>query len=51
VSTAKKRPACAKRFGEGSERRWRLFSTFPYSEIVLLSLKRMELYHQTNFGE
>jgi hypothetical protein len=40
VSTAKKR-----------ERRWRLFSTFPYSEIVLLSLKRMELYHQTNFGE
>jgi hypothetical protein len=30
VSTAKRRPACAKRFGEGRERRWRLFSTFPF---------------------
>jgi len=28
VSTAKWRPACAKRFGEGRERRWRLFPTF-----------------------
>jgi hypothetical protein len=27
--TAKRRPACAKRFGEGRECRWRLFSTFP----------------------
>jgi len=31
VSTAQWRPACAKRFGEGRERRWRLFSTFPFS--------------------
>jgi hypothetical protein len=29
VSTTKLRPACAKRFGEGRERRWWLFSTFP----------------------
>ena len=29
VSTVKGRPACAKRFGEGRERRWRLFSPFP----------------------
>jgi len=26
-STAKGRPACAKRFGEGRERRWQTFST------------------------
>jgi hypothetical protein len=32
VSTAKRRPACAKRFGEGRERRWRLFSTFPFEK-------------------
>ncbi len=30
VSTTKWRPACTKRFGGGRERRWRLFSTFPY---------------------
>jgi len=34
VSTAKGRPACAKRFGEGRERRWRLFSTFPASNAL-----------------
>jgi hypothetical protein len=34
VSTAKGRPACAKRFGEGRERRWRLFSTFPLGDTT-----------------
>jgi len=29
VSTAKGQPAARSRFGEGRERRWRLFSTFP----------------------
>ena len=33
VSPVKSRPACAKRFGEGRERHWRLFSTFPFLDL------------------
>jgi len=44
VSTAKGRPACAKRFGEGRERRWRLFSTFPI-RIGYCCLDSSEYWH------
>src|SRR5210317_443140 len=46
VSTAKWRPACTKRVGEGRERSWRLFSTFPCEKNSEKSKLVFSLYKQ-----